>query len=148
MLKGIDSFTRHDRVTTATPGHGEATAVYLPYPSEWFEDPFTEENDVSVGSNPIDAVLADQGVVSTAQAKLTADEAADQATITAALATEGTDDAAAYAAVQAAGNGTPVVHLVFTGTPPVVTGAYLCTPIAPVDPTTTGTVTIAPIPLV
>jgi len=108
---------------------------------------FIEENNMSTGVNPIDAALADEGVVATAQAKLTADEEADQADIAAALATEGTDDTAAYAAVVAAGS--PSVHLVYGDTtPPLVIAAYLCTAVPPATGTGTGSVTIAAIPLI
>ena len=121
----------------------------LPLCDEWLDDKYDSyygRMNMSTGTSPIDAVLADEGVVTTDQAKLAADEAADQAAIATALATEGTDDAAAYAAVTAAGS--PAVHLVVDPTTNTVTGAYLCTAVAPVPPATTGTVTIASIPLV
>ena len=93
------------------------------------------EIDVSVGTNPIDAFLAEEGVVATDQTTL----ATDQATLS-------TDDANAYAAVTAAGS--PCVHLVYAGTPPTVTAAYLCTAVPPATGTGTGTVTIVGITLI
>lgn len=85
---------------------------------------------MSVGTSPIDTLIADQGIVTADQAKMLA----DQATLT-------TDDATAYAAVNAAGGS--CIHLVFSAdTPPAVIAAYYCTSTPP------GTVTLTSVPLI